>query len=229
MHKIDALRKIKIFSALTDETLQQIQGMVVQRPYHADSTIIMHGDTSSATYLILKGAVRSTTFSTNGKEICFQLLEEGEIFGELSAIDDLPRTTSIIAETDCVLGILEPHQLWALMEQHPEIMSGVLKRLTSLVRFLCSRVYEYGALGTRDRTRAELLRMAKNNMIGENNAIITSMPTHESIANRIASHREAVTKEFSYLAKNGLIEKKGKTLLVPNIQALSALVMESIA
>ncbi len=107
-------------------------------------------------------------------------------------------------------------------------MAGVLLRLTSLVRFLCSRVYEYGALGTRERTRAEIIRLAKQNMIDDKNAIITDMPTHEDIANRIASHREAVTKEFSYLAKSGLIEKKGKALVIPDVQALSATVIENI-
>lgn len=223
------LQLVDILSNLTSEELAKIQAMFTEKDYSAGETILLHGDSSSSVFFLAKGAVRSTTYSSSGKEICFQHLTQGEMFGELSAIDGLPRTTSIIAQTDCILGVMEAKQLWKLMEEYPSIMAGVLKRLSALVRFLCSRVYEYGALGTRERTRAEILRLARKHMISDRNAVITDMPTHEDIANRIASHREAVTKEFSYLTKMGLIEKKGTSIVVPDVEALSATLIESIA
>lgn len=226
---MELLRAIQIFSNLDTSDLDTIKSMMKYATFNENEIILAHGEESTAVYFLLDGAVRSTTYSMSGKEICFQHLAPGEMFGELSAIDSLPRTTSIIAKSNCRLGILTAPQLWLLMEEHPKIMAGVLKRLTSMVRFLCSRVYEYGALGTRERTRVEILRLAKDNMIGDQNAVIKDMPTHEAIANKIASHREAVTKELSHLVKRGLIEKKGKTLVIPNINALSATIIENIA
>ncbi len=228
MISIEKLKKIQLFRELSEPELLLIQPAIHESIYVPEGVILSHGESSSTAYILMSGAVRSTTFSSSGKEICFQHLEQGEMFGELSAIDGLPRTTSIIADTECVLGVIDSQQLWTLMETYPAVMAAVLKRLTSLVRFLCSRVYEYGALGTRERTRVEILRLAKKHMIDDKNAVITDMPTHENIANRIASHREAVTKEFSYLTKMGLIEKKGKTLVVPDVNALSATVIESV-
>ncbi len=229
MTKPHQLSEIKLFSKLALIELEKIGAYVNWTQHQAGKEIITRGEESSDIYLITEGIVRATTFSYSGKEICFQELEKGEIFGELSAIDHQPRSTSIIAQTDCTLGMIKAEHLWKLMEEYPIVMAAILKRLTSLIRFLCSRVYEYGALGTRERTRVEILRLAKNSMKNDRKAVITDMPTHESIANRIASHREAVTKELSYLTKIGLIEKKGNTLIVPDVDALSATVIENIA
>ncbi len=226
---MEPLHAIHIFSKLDASNLSSIESMLKYTTFNENEIILSHGEQSTAVYFLLEGTVRSTTYSMSGREICFQHLAPGEMFGELSAIDSLPRTTSIIAKSNCRLGILTARQLWQLMEEHPNIMASVLKRLTSMVRFLCSRVYEYGALGTRERTRVELLRMAKDNMTGDQDAVIENMPTHEAIANKIASHREAVTKELSHLVKRGLIEKNGKTLIIPNVNALSATIVENIA
>ncbi len=220
MNLDEELRGITIFNKLTDSQLTKIKRCVTPKNYSAGESVIVHGEESCSLYLILSGSVRATTYSLNGKEICFQHLEQGDIFGELSALDGLPRTTSIIVRSDCVLGMMTSEDIKALMQQYPEVMMGVVTRITSLVRFLCSRVYEYGALGTKERTRAEILRIAKDNVLEDGSALLENMPTHEDIANRIASHREAVTKEISAMVRQGLVEKQGRAIVVPSIEAL---------
>jgi len=222
------LHKLEIFSELPEAQRATLDAGISKKQYAAGEIVLVHGESSTEVYFVIDGSLRATTYSSSGREICYQTLESGAMFGELSAIDLKARTTSIICQSDCTLGVMSADRLWTLMQEYPEIMAGVLKRLTSMVRFLCSRVYEYGALGTRERTRAEILRLANNNVVADGQAVINDMPTHEDIANRIASHREAVTKELSYLAKNGLIEKRGRTLIVPSIEALSATLVEGI-
>ena len=54
------------------------------------------------------------------------------------------------------------------------------------------------------------------------------MPTHVQIANRINTHREAVTRELNELTRLGLIEKDKRTLTVPDLEALAELLPEEI-
>ena len=105
---------------------------------------------------------------------------------------------------------------------------SVMTRLVSMIRFLCGRVYEFSALGVKERIRAEIVRAARKVSKSGVEVEINDMPTHEEIANRITTHREAVTKEFSFLTKQGLIKKEGKKLIVPDVQALANLITEEI-
>jgi Crp-like helix-turn-helix protein len=95
--------------------------------------------------------------------------------------------------------------------------SGVLATLpTSLPR---------SALPVHCRVHAELLRIAVPLKIN-NDAILSPAPTHEEIASRISTHREAVTREMARLEESGLLRKEGRTLRIKNVERLHRLVEE---
>ena len=99
----------------------------------------------------------------------------------------------------------------------------VLRQLTGLIRKLGDRVVEFSALSVKSRIHAEILRLAKNNLITENTAEITPSPTHQDIASRISTHREAVSREISELTKNAILKRSEGKLIVQDISKLEAL------
>ena len=222
------LNQVEVFSGLSTQQLESIAGKVVWNKITKNTVLFSNQDHSDTVYFIDAGTVRATIYSIAGKEIAYQDLSVGEMFGELSAIDGKVRTTSIVAVTDAVIGRISSDDFWALLESHPEVMRKVMLRLTGLIRFLVGRVYEYAAMDVKDRIRAEIVRQARKNMTGDNAAFIQKMATHEEIASKIATHREAVTKEFSYLVKSGYIEKQGKSILISDLARLEELVTEEI-
>jgi CRP-like cAMP-binding protein len=70
----------------------------------------------------------------------------------------------------------------------------------------------------RDRIHAELARMALQNAKAA--GTIDPMPTHSEIANRVSTHREAVTRELLKLEKEGVVSRRGRSLIVLNIEML---------
>lgn len=222
------LTRFAVFSDLSESEQLMVDAIITWSDFRKGHVLFSNGDTSSDLYLVLKGNLRATTYSFSGKEVAYQDITEGEIFGELSAIDLQPRTTGIIAASDCVVGKISSEDFWTLMESHAVFMRKVVARLAGLVRFLISRVYEYSAMDVKDRIRAEIIRHGRNNMTGSNSALVKKMPTHEEIANRVATHREAVTKEISRLAKEGYLQKQGKTIIVPDLHKLESLLNEAL-
>ena len=97
---------------------------------------------------------------------------------------------------------------------------------TSLGRRLLVRIIEFRTLPVRGRVHAELLRLARIDAphLGHCIATIAPAPTHATIASRIDTHREAVTREFNELARVGLIERKGRAIIVRDVAALAELV-----
>jgi CRP-like cAMP-binding protein len=102
------------------------------------------------------------------------------------------------------------------------VLFATLRHLTTQVRALTERVFEFSTLAVRNRVHAELVRLARDH--GGNDAVIRPAPTHTEIASRISTHREAVTRELNRLEDLGLIVREGRSLRVQDLERLQAMV-----
>ena len=140
--------------------------------YRAGQQIIGHLDESTDVCLVIEGKVRVTVYSPAGKDVTFRDVEAGDCFGELAAIDGLPRSATVAALTDALIAYMSAGIFWEILRTHSDVAALVLKKLASLVRSLSERVFEFSALAVRNRVHAELLRLARHHMIDENTAMI---------------------------------------------------------
>lgn len=222
------LRQITIFSEVPEEFESVIASRIHWIQVPKGTVLFSRGDATDDVYFVLDGILRATTYSFSGKEVSYQDLGCGEMFGELSAIDRGPRTTGIVARKNATVGKMSSADFWHILETHPEVMREVLFKMVGMLRFLVARVYEYSTMGAKDRIRAEIVRYARENAKGGNSSQIENLPTHEELGNMLATHREGVTKEINELVRSGLIEKSGRKISVPDIDRLAALVEEEI-
>jgi CRP-like cAMP-binding protein len=119
---------------------------------------------------------------------------------------------------------MTPAVFWDVVLSEPPATRAVLLHLTGLVRSVSTRVYEFSTLAVQNRIHAELLRLARKGEVAERGVLIPHPPTHSEIASRISTHREAVTREFNRLAKLGIVERHGPTLLVTDLDRLIRMV-----
>ena len=194
--------------------------------YRAGQQIIGHLDESTDVCLVIEGKVRVTVYSPAGKDVTFRDVEAGDCFGELAAIDGLPRSATVAALTDVLIAYMSAGIFWEILRTHSDVAALVLKKLASLVRSLSERVFEFSALAVRNRVHAELLRLARHHMIDENTAMIRPAPTHADLASRISTHREAVTRELNSLSKDGLVERQDGALTIHDVKRLARLVQD---
>ena len=179
---------------------------------------------SKDVFFIVSGKVRATMYSRSGKEVSFRDLGPGKMFGELSAIDDKPRSVDVMALTDAFILSMPAKDFWQSLQDYPLVTAATLRDLTSLVRHLSERIIEFSTLGVKNRIHAELLRLARENMQGDRIATISPAPTHADIASRVSTHREAVTRELNHLAHAGLIERERGALVVRDVNRLVQMV-----
>jgi CRP/FNR family transcriptional regulator, cyclic AMP receptor protein len=223
---VEILLRTDLFRELDRHQCEQVSKLIKWRGYRKNTEVVHYLGRDDDVYFIAAGRVRVTIFSVEGKEISYQELGAGEMFGELSAIDGLPRTANVIALEDSRFGLLGRAAFWELLQQYPVLASGIMKRLAGLVRFLTDRVYQYGALDVNDRVRMEILRLARQNLIDDNSASIEDFPTHREIANRVNTHREAVTKVLNELKRRGVIRQDKRVLTVADLSSLARLLPE---
>lgn len=222
----ETLSGIEIFQNLSPDDLEALARRCRWRRYTAHQQIVGQMDETTDVFFIVRGKVRAVVYSLSGKEVTFRDISAGAMFGEFSAIDGRPRSANVVALADTLIASMSANVFWEVLRDYPEVSAITLKRLTSQVRFLSERIFEFSTLAVKNRIHAELLRLARDHMRDENTADISPAPTHANIASRISTHREAVTRELNALAHAGLIERRGRTLIIRDVTRLTRMVQD---
>ncbi len=222
------LQAIGIFAGIPPNDLEKLAKRLRWKRYREDQQIINHLDDSTDVFLVIEGVVRVIIYSPSGKEIAFRDIAAGEHFGELAAIDHLPRSATVSALTDSLIASMSADLFWEILRTYPDVTVTLVKELAGSVRALTERVFEFTALAVANRVHAELLRLARDHMIDDNTAMIRPVPTHAEIASRISTHREAVTRELNQLSHDGLVKRQSGTLFVRDVERLARLVRDVV-
>ena len=222
----ESLKEIAVFAGLPPDTLARIQQRCAWCRYEPGEPIVDYLDTSSDVYFIATGEARATIYSVAGKAVIYCDLRPGEMFGEVAAIDGAPRSASIEARTRCVVASISAAAFWEILQSEPAVTQALLRNFAAKIRQLTTRVYEFSALAVSNRIQAEILRLAGSAPRQGKAAHIGAAPTHAEIASRTSTHREAVSREFNRLSRIGVIEQRGRTLIVKDIDRLTTMVRE---
>ncbi len=221
-----SLKSIAILRGLSDDTLAEIAGQCRWQRFMTGQEIISHHDQSLDVYFLVEGKARIIIYSFSGRPVIFRDARPGEVFGEFAAIDQLPRSATVEARSDCLTAAIKPEAFMDALMTHPELAANTMRWLVKQARALTGRVLEFSTLAVRNRLHAELLRLAQEDIRDDGSAVIMPLPTHADLASRISTHREAVTREMSRLSRSGLIDRQGDALVIRELQELSQLVEE---
>lgn len=222
------LAAVDAFASEPTSIRTEIAAMLQGRRYDRGECIIKQNDPDRSVLFVISGIVRVTFYSSNGREVAFRDLTAGEMFGELAALDDGPRSAQVMAQGSAFIAWLPQGHFSQLLQHYPQFSDYVMRRLTGLVRLLSDRVVEMSTLGVTNRIHAELLRLARAAGPEGNRAIIAPSPTHADIANRISTHREAVAREIGVMTKKGLIQKVRGAMVIPDVRRLEEIVREVV-
>ncbi len=225
--RLAALKGVPIFAALSQAGLEQVVGTCRWRDYDSGEQILSYHDLSTEVFFLAAGKVRIIVYSADGKAVVFTDLKPGAMFGELSAIDRAPRSAGVETIERSTIASLTASQFESLLLREPAVAVATLRHVTAEVRRLSERVLEFSTLVVQNRIHAELLRLAADARQEGGQALLSPAPPLSDIANRISTHREAVSRELSRLTAIGLLRREGGDLRVPDLARLEKLVREA--
>jgi CRP-like cAMP-binding protein len=135
---LPVLRTIPIFEGLGFNDLKKIELIVHKRTFMPNEVIFYERQPGAGMYIIKRGLIKLTK-TVNEERVKISELKDGEFFGEMSLLDDYPRSAEATAvEKTEVLGIFRP-DLFDLIESNPKLGYKILLRLS---KRLASRLRE---------------------------------------------------------------------------------------
>lgn len=217
-----ALPALGILAGLSLVQREEVAEYCLWRWHDAGTEILRHNDVTREVHFIISGAVRVAVYSACGREVIFDDQGPGTMFGELAAIDGRPRAATVTARERTLIASLPPDRFAALIHRSPAFCEAVLHHLATVVRRLNSRVVAQTTLRVSDRIRRELLRLARDSDAPRPIAFLPPI-THAELANRIGTHREAVTREINRLVAMNVVARQGRGLVIKDRAVLEQL------
>ena len=193
--------------------------------YAAGDEIFAKGAPGHSMMAVLRGIVRISSISLAGKEIVFNLLSEGEIFGEIALLDGGERSADATAVTDCELLVLSRRNLMPLLENHADICLMLIKILCQRLRRTSEQVEDVLFRHLESRIAKALLQLAERS--GRPDLHGASLDLHLSqreLANIVGSSRESVNKQLQVWHRAGLIDLAKGAIVIRDAAAIARLV-----
>ncbi|HEX8354262.1 MAG TPA: cyclic nucleotide-binding domain-containing protein, partial [Pyrinomonadaceae bacterium] len=145
---VGILREVPLFKDLDESYLRDISEMFITERVPAGRTVIEEGDEGNRFYIIIRGTVAVNATGEDGRVHRLAILDDGDYFGEIALLADIPTTASVVTLTPSVFIILMREQLLKLMRQHAglgaQVREALERRLTENEAVTAARAEDAG-------------------------------------------------------------------------------------
>jgi len=215
------LAKTALFGALDDDALNDLGARVVHRKYRKGSVIFVQGEQGERCFAIVSGSVKISAYHSDGREAVLAMLGPGDVLGELSPFDDVPRSADATAAEDTELLSLDGEALRDAIRRHPEIGLALLRVLSKRLRTANESFQDVAFFDVGGRLARRLAELASMHGVSHEDGVLIDIAiSQERLAQMIGATRESVNKALGALTRRGLVKRAGKRYLVSDIEEL---------
>lgn len=210
------LGTVPLFSGLEQEERSGLAKLFIERKFSKNGVIVFAGDPGDALFVVASGQVKVVRVSEDGREVILSVLGPGSFFGEMSLVDDKPRSAHVIAMEDSRMLVLLRREFEAHVRLHPDVAIGLLRELSRRLRRADQSIANLVLLDVNGRVADLLLRLAGE----EDGSRITRRLTHQTIAQMIGTSRETVSRTMRQLVTGNVITTSRREIVLLNPAAL---------
>lgn len=193
-----------------------------QRKFKKGEYIYIPNEQADCMYLISEGRVKIGAYGNAGKEITKAILNEGEVFGELSLIGESKRRDFAYAMELTTVCIITVAEMKSLMREYSGLQLFIMKIMGNRVLEMEQRLESLVFRDSRTRIVEYLLNLAKKKgqRVGYE-TVVRRFLTHQEIANLTATSRQTVTTVLNELRTKNIITFNRKRLLIRDLELLT--------
>ena len=211
----------EIFSELEPEDLIRLEKAGLRRSYRPRETLFQKGDPSDFMVAVISGCVRICVYSVDGREIVLNLIEPGQVLGEIAALDGQGRTADAIAVDKVEALIIDRASVRRVLADRPEAAFRLIETLCTRLRRTSNQVEIIGYRDLPARTAALLLELSGDfGVETERGTRIERKLSQRDMARMIASTRESVNRQLRQWTQDGLISVEDGLIEVHDMDQL---------
>jgi CRP/FNR family transcriptional regulator, cyclic AMP receptor protein len=190
--------------------------------FAAGTEIFAKGSTGQSMMAVLRGNVKMTSPSPDGREIVFNVMEAGDIFGEIALLDGGDRTANAVAVTDCDLLVIYRRDFLPFLQASADVCIILLETLCQRLRRTSEQVEDVSFVNLGSRMAKTLLRLAHSGRTLARPTVLSL--TQRELGSMVGGARESVNRQLQAWQKAGLIELGKGSITIRDVGGLERIV-----
>lgn len=221
MKDIGPLKKLTLFSGLSDGALEQIMAVSMERRYRKNMIVFMEGEPGDAFYYVKSGKVKIFRTYEDGREHIIHIMGEGDVFGEATLFNSINYPASASTYEDSVIGIIKNSELEKLVAQSPGLSLKIIKLLAAKLVLAQKKIKDLTFNDVFSRTASLLLKLAEDHGTHSDKGIVIDMPlSRQELADMAGTTRETVSRVLSKFRKEKSITELSDRIVILDAEKL---------
>ncbi len=204
-----------LLAQLDDDALDSLLAVASERQFTNGQVIFQKGDPGTSMMAVLQGRVRISAYSEDGREIILNMIEPGQLFGEIALLDGKERSADATVMGKTTLLVLDRRNFVPFLEANPKIMIRLFDVLCNRLRQTSEMVESIAFLDFGARLAKLLLHMAENYGVENDKGLLINFRISQAdLGNLIASTRESVNRQLNAWVQEGIIALEGGRIVI---------------
>lgn len=220
---VKLLRGSALLDALPESELRELATRVHRSQHEAGETIFRKGDEGSGMMVVLRGRVKITSVGASGSEVILNVIEPGQVFGEMTLVDGEPRSADAVAAKPSELITVWRRDFLPMLSRQPEaaleMMQVLSRRLRHTTQFVEAAIF----LDVPARLLNRIRFLAEN--YGQRDPKTGTIRiehdfTQQDLADSVGVTRVSINRQLGAWAERGLIRKGRGWIEIPDLDRL---------
>ena len=217
------LANVPLFGRLEPDELDRLVAYMRLIRHPARTVLFRKGDPGSNMMVVVRGRVKVCSHSEDGKELVLNLINPGEVFGEIALLDGADRTADAVTDGECVLVVLERRDFVPFLRTHPEACMKLCEALCQKLRQTSELLEHSLFLEGPSRLAKRLVHLAE--VFGKPVSDGIRIDIHlsqQQLGNMVGMSRESMNKHLRQWREEDLIRVQDGHYVITDLEALQA-------
>lgn len=215
------LEEFVIFNELSYDDLRNLEKSLIIQSFKKRQVIFHEGDNPHWFYVLLKGKVKISKTSVDGREIVLEIIDAPDFFGALAVIKNFPYPATAIAIEDCEVGKIGRDIFLEIFNKYPHLNNQILHHITIRLRAGIESLKNVALEDVLSRIVYQILKLAtKYGKKVPEGVLIDLKLTKQEIAEMAGTTTETAIRIMGRLKKEGYIIEQNRKIIVKDIERL---------
>lgn len=211
--QLSFLENVPIFADLEEPDLKKIEKLGLRKKYKKGNIVVLEKEMGAALFVIISGKVKIVRTDEDGREVILSIFGPGEFFGEMSLLDGLARSASVVALTKAELFMIHRRDFLKLVNEHPQVAISLLGELTTRLRKADTQIKSLSLKDASGRVANVILMLADDiGVFRKGKVEIDELPLQQDMANMAGTSRETVSRMLHQFIREGHLQLEGNKL-----------------
>jgi CRP/FNR family transcriptional regulator len=217
------LKKIDLFKNLSDDELKELEPYLVAVSYGKKETIFSEGEPPEWFYIVVKGKVKVTKLSHEGKEIILEVISPHDIFGGVAVLRNFPYPANAVAMEDSEVLKISRKNLMRLVDRFPNLMYCIALQLGDRMKSSYDSLKNIALERVEARIAALLLKLSNKVGVDTDEGVLIDMRlTKQDVADMVGTTVETSIRTFSKFKKQGLLTDSDGKIIIKDREGLTS-------